>query len=109
MVGLTTVTFAPGSQLTSIGNEAFDSCINLASIEIPASVTSIGSYAFNSNTKLTSVTFAVGSKITSANFGEGVFPVGSNGYGGDNLRTAYLAGGAGTYRRAAGGDVWTKQ
>jgi len=29
--------------------------------------------------------------------------------GGDNLQDAYLAGGAGTYTRDAGGSKWTKE
>ena len=43
---LGSVTFAEGSQLESIGDNAFRLCSNLTSITIPASVTSIGSYAF---------------------------------------------------------------
>ena len=62
---LASVTFAEGSQLTSIGREAFDGCTALASIEIPASVTSIGYDAFSHCTSLASVTFAAGSQLTS--------------------------------------------
>ena len=45
---LATVTFAAGSQLTTIGNCAFAVCDNagFTSITIPASVTSIGEHAF---------------------------------------------------------------
>jgi len=60
-------------------------------------------FAFNGCTGLISVTFAAGSAISSANFGTDVFP------GNDNLKTAYLAGGAGTYTRASGGTTWAKQ
>ena len=50
------VTFAEGSQLQTIGNNAFDYCKMLESIEIPESVTSIGSYAFDYCNNLKSVT-----------------------------------------------------
>ena len=43
---LESVTFAEGSQLTSIGGYAFYNCSSLTSIDIPAGVTSIGSSAF---------------------------------------------------------------
>jgi hypothetical protein len=43
-----------------------------------------------------------------AGFYDNAFPQGSSGRG-NALKTAYLAGGAGTYTRAAGGSVWTKQ
>ena len=51
---LETVTFETGSQLTSIGNDAFVSS-GLTSIDIPASVTSIGASAFNGVSNLTSI------------------------------------------------------
>jgi len=104
---------------------------NLTSITIPASVTTIGEYAFDGCINLTSVTFATGSNITSTNFGEYAFPDGryigvdEDGYeynycsGGNNLKTAYLGGGAGTYTRSEEVEVtdyetiytytWTKQ
>ena len=43
---LGTVTFGANSHLESIGSFAFESCSSLTSIEIPSSVTSIGSLAF---------------------------------------------------------------
>ncbi|WP_461251823.1 hypothetical protein [Treponema sp. R8-4-B8] len=60
-------------------------------------------------TSLTSVTFATGSNIAYANFGDNAFPEGY--YGGDNLRTSYLAASpkAGTYTREENGDTWSKQ
>ena len=61
---LESVTFAEGSQLESIGEDAFNSTV-LSSIEIPASVTSIGEYAFSSCYNLESVTFAEGSHLES--------------------------------------------
>ena len=62
---LTTVSFAEGSQLTSIGSYAFRDCSSLTSIEIPAGVTSIGEGAFFDCSNLESVTFAEGSQLTS--------------------------------------------
>ena len=43
---LETVTFAEGSQLTSISGWAFRACYALRSINIPTTITSIGSHAF---------------------------------------------------------------
>jgi len=130
--GLTGITL-PTSGVTSIGANAFDGCTSLADITIPAtvtyiaassfqncialtgitipaSVTQIGDNAFHPCPSLTSVTFATGSNISGL-FGGQAFPEGPNGYGGNTLRTAYLAANpkSGTYTRAAGGDVWTKQ
>ena len=96
--GLTSITI-PNS-VTSIGYEAFRHCTGLTSITIPNSVTSIGNYAFQYCSSLTSVTFL--GTIASGNF--------SSIYSFDgDLRVKYLSGGVGTYKRAAGGTVWTKQ
>jgi hypothetical protein len=59
---LTTVTFAPGSKLDSIGENAF-SGTSIGTIEIPASATSIGDSAFNGATRLSTLTFASGSQL----------------------------------------------
>ena len=49
--------------VTSIGERAFDSCLNLTSITIPNSVTSIENSAFEDCTGLTSIT--IGNNVTS--------------------------------------------
>ena len=54
--GLTTVTFATGSKLETIGEAAFNNCFNLATVTIPASVTTIGDYAFGYCSNLATVT-----------------------------------------------------
>ena len=61
---LSSVTFTPTSQVTSIGQSAFYSS-GLTSITIPTSVTSIGEDAFGGCTSLTSVTFTPTSQVTS--------------------------------------------
>jgi len=108
--GKTNSTFTIPNSVTSIGNQAFDSCTGLTSVTIPSSVTSIGDSAFTYCRGLISVTFSTGSAITSANFKDSTFPQDSNGTGGNNLKTAYLSGGAGTYKRTStSSSTWTKQ
>ena len=53
---LATVTFASGSQLTSIDDNAFDECYNLTSFTIPDGVTNIGGDAFSYCTNLANIT-----------------------------------------------------
>ena len=60
---LKTVTFAKDSQLETISQGAFQNCTLLESIEIPASVKTIGLNAFSGCTSLSSVTFAEGSNL----------------------------------------------
>lgn len=68
---LASVTFEAGSKLTSIGASAFYGSSKLASISIPASVTTIGDYVFAVNSMLTTVNFEAGSKLE--NLGQGAF------------------------------------
>ncbi len=60
---LETVTFAEGSQLRSIDEEAFYRCESLTSITIPASVESIGDYVFSGCSALTSITVEDGNTV----------------------------------------------
>jgi hypothetical protein len=69
-----------------------------------SAITSIGEYAFEDCTSLTSVTFQ--GTITASGFSDGKNP-----FGGD-LRDKYLAGGPGTYKTTAPvniSSVWVKQ
>ena len=60
---LNKVTFASGSKLTGIGDEAFQNCLKLPSVSVPASVTSIGDFAFDNCPVLKTVSFASGSQL----------------------------------------------
>ena len=59
---ITSVTFGENSQLTSIGDGAFNRCESLESITIPDRVTSIGDGVFYGCAKLTSITIPDGVK-----------------------------------------------
>lgn len=52
IANLQKVVFEDGSRLTTIGNNAFQECVNLTSCRLPDSVTSIGNFAFKGCTKL---------------------------------------------------------
>jgi len=89
-----------GSVLTAIPEMAFKQNNFIVGIEIPKSVTSIGSSAFYGCASLTSVNFQC--TVTGTNFD-------SNSFLGD-LRDKYLAGGPGTYTTTApvsDSSVWT--
>ena len=60
---INSVEFEKGSELKTIKESAFKGCSNLKSIVIPASVTTIGTFAFWDCTNLTSVTFEEGSEL----------------------------------------------
>jgi len=98
------------NSVTSIGDRAFFGCENLTSINIPNSITSIGDRAFFGCENLTSVIFEARSDIASTNFGTYNLEADEvDRFAGNNLRTAYLAGGAGRYTRDPDGRRWTKQ
>ena len=60
---LTAITFAPGINLTSIGQSAFENS-GLVSIAVPDTVVTLGARALVGNNNLTSVTFGPGSQLT---------------------------------------------
>ena len=97
------VTFEAGSQLTSIGDYAFQES-GLTSITIPAGVTNIGTYAFSTALSLASVIFERNSQLTTietyAFFGAsrltliripaGVNSIGYNAFANTILSTVYI-------------------
>jgi hypothetical protein len=96
------------STVTSIEGSAFNRCYSLTSVTLPSSVTSLGDWAFGNNTNLTSVTFQ--GMIPTADFHNvGVFL--------GDLRDKFYAtnstnGTPGTYKTTApvsASSVWTKQ
>ncbi|MEG1529416.1 MAG: leucine-rich repeat protein, partial [Clostridia bacterium] len=62
--GKAEASFAIPSQVTIIGDSAFEACYSLTSMTIPSSVVSIGSVSFLSCLNLASVTFEAGSRLT---------------------------------------------
>lgn len=97
---LTSVTFAEGSQLSSIEKMAFYSCSGLTSINIPSGVISIGDYALCQCHSFASVDFpnsitTIGaavcyncSGLTSVNIPSGVTSIGNNAFGNCGLLTS---------------------
>ncbi|MBO5789032.1 MAG: leucine-rich repeat protein [Clostridia bacterium] len=64
-----------GKPVTSIHNYAFQGCTNLQSVKLPASIQTIGQWAFRDCVNLTTITF-MGNKTTPAtlsNIGDGAF------------------------------------
>jgi len=91
-----------GRNVETIRMYAFNGATGLASVTIPASVKTIGDRGFLNSTSskgLTSVTFESGS----VSFVAGSFT------GGADLLAKYQAGGAGTYTRRQGENIWAKQ
>ncbi len=66
---LQSLVFEEDSQLKSIGNNAFGSCVNLTSIDIPKNVREIGDQAFNRCYGLTSITLPT----SMSNIGDSAF------------------------------------
>jgi hypothetical protein len=60
---LAQLTFEQSSQLTTIGDNAFEMAGLSGSVEIPSTVTSIGQNAFNSCSSITALTFAASSQL----------------------------------------------
>lgn len=77
---LTSLTFAENSQLTSIGQQAFDDD-NLSSVIIPKTVKSLGNNCFSQNSNLTVVTFEEGSVIET---------IGDNCFNDDNISSIVI-------------------
>lgn len=65
--GLTTVTFAPDSQLQTIGNAAFIYDSYLTNVTLPASLETIGDQAFLANTALTTINLPASLTTVGAN------------------------------------------
>lgn len=62
--GLTNINWNGITGLTTIGNQAFNSCHSLETFVFPASIQTIGSDAFARISSLTAVTFEEGSQLT---------------------------------------------
>lgn len=116
--GLTEVVFGDGSGITRIHARAFQNN-ELTSIVLPSGLTRIDLWAFRGN-NLTSVNFPStlttieqkafdGNDITRITIGSNVTSIGSGAFSNDNegFKSAYAAGGAGTYVYTNG--KWVKQ
>ena len=86
------------NSITSIGNYAFQACTGLTSVTIPNSVTSIGDWAFYNCTALTSVTI-----------GSGVISIGNNAfYGCSGLTSITVDAGNSSYSSSTDGVLFNK-
>jgi hypothetical protein len=90
--------------VTHISSSAFWDCPNLPFVYIPETVLIIDYGAFQRCSSLTEVIFFTGN----VNIRDFAFPI-DYGIGSDDLREAYLTGGAGRYTRPKNGNTWTKQ
>ncbi|MFT4692160.1 MAG: hypothetical protein ACI9OD_004391, partial [Limisphaerales bacterium] len=109
-----------GKAVTSIGGQAFHSCVNLTSVVIPSSVRSIGGNAFYNCSGLTSVTitdgvldissgaFALCTKLTSIGFPDSVIEIGPEVLGGCSSLTNISVGAGNTGFSAPGGVLHDK-
>jgi hypothetical protein len=57
------LTFAASSELTAIGSNAFENCLDLTGLSLPAKLVTIGDYAFSGCTNLTG-TLTIPAKVT---------------------------------------------
>ncbi|MBE5742038.1 MAG: hypothetical protein E7360_01810 [Clostridiales bacterium] len=113
---LETVTFAPNSNVSEIGDNAFSGCSNLANIDLPSGVYSIGAKAFY-NTAITGITLSdsvekigasafAGSKLESINIPGRVSAISNNAFDGcEFLTTVTLNGGLETIGSEAFADT----
>jgi len=101
--GKSDATYTIPTSVTSIGDDAFEDCTNLASVTIPEGVISIGDNAFYCCAKLNNVTFpstltSIGlyafvncDSLTSIMIPEGVISIGVNSFAGcDNLASVTI-------------------
>jgi hypothetical protein len=88
-----------GNNMELIGTGAFNRCTSLTSIIFGSKVINISTNSFRDCTSLISVTF-LGRPPTGNGISPSAFP--------GDLRAKAQAGGAGTYTRQRGGEVWTK-
>jgi hypothetical protein len=95
-----------GRGITRIEEGNFCASPKLTSVTIPSNITFIGHWAFAWSDNLTSVTIL--GIINENDFFIDAFQLDKED-GLVDLRDKYLAGGIGTYTRAANGAIWTKQ
>ena len=95
---LTSVTFAEGSVLESVGAGAFEQCTSLTSIDVPNSVQNIGSNAFYACSNLSNVSFGENSELTA--IGSGAFEDCSS------LQTIVFDGSEDEWNAISFGDDW---
>jgi uncharacterized repeat protein (TIGR02543 family) len=95
---LTAITFESGTQIESIGNDAFNHCSNLVSFEFPDTILQIGSSAFSSCAKLTSLTISETSALQS---------IGAGAFSGTLLTEIFISAGVTSIGAGFSGDSMT--
>ena len=113
-VGCTLTSLTIPNSVTRIGDGAFAMCTRLTSVTIPNSVTSIGIGVFHGCTSLTSVRFErAGTTLISPSFYPSLIIDEASLFideaNSTSLKTAYTAGGIGTYTRpSTSSSTWMK-